>query len=1027
MKSHSVRPSSHPGKASLNPLTRLVVLLGLIGLVAVSLYSSSSASLVTAAADNRNIRNLHSIPIQPSKLFPLSFPNLGMVQETIDTFASDCTTPKTAFVLGETVCAKTDNVDLNFPGGRWVHWLRQNLSIAYGGSGTTNITTNPQTFTFAPDTLGTWKVTIAETGDISQTPAVFTVSAPPPVGTYQADCVTPKSSFVLGDTVCAKLVGTPALRSRLAIVNTGGFTVASTAVTTDPTTVSFTIPTTPTQFFGDDLVDNRGTWIVNQLDASDATVRVTVDFLVTDPAQEVANISTSSILLTGADVTAGSDVVFNLFVFNKGPNAAANVQIVDNVPVNTTFVSIVQDSGPTFNCVTPGVGNAGTTTCSLASLANGDLAKFTLTYKVNAGVPDGTEISHTVTTTSDTTDSNTLDNTSTASSEIPTGVGAQPCLLSCRSDLTVTADTTQGSVAGAFVTFAATNQIAGNCGTITASPAPGTFFPVGTTTVGVTSEFGQGSCSFDLIVTTIAAPTISCPPDKTVNVAAGETSANVTPGTPTITPATGVTVTFERSDDDDDPDTPQKPLTDPYPLGVTNINWTAKDASGRTASCQQRIVVQQETRPLLTISCPATVNATATDCNSGASNVSLGTPTTNPSDSNVDVSAARSDGAALTDPYPVGNTQVVWTATDNVNGNVASCTQIVHVTTANDNTPPTLSLSVPGPIIVSTSSCSVVLDDELGVATASDSCSAVSISRTGVPARFIFPTGTTIITYTASDASGNTATATQIVKVLESPAIPPAVTAPNDVTAFTGPGATSCGTFVSDATLGAATASDNCPGVTVTRTGVPAGNVFPVGNTTVTYTATDRSGNTAIDTQVVTVVDNTAPVISCPVPIVLEPTCPTGAIATWTPPVGTDNCAGATTTRTAGPASGSVFTIGTTTVTYTVNDAHGNSASCNFTVTVLTPHAVVQNLINQVSASSLTGTQKNGLLAKLSAALSAIDGGQQNVACNKLSDFVNNVGTLISHGDVTAAQGNAWISSANHVRNTIGCTNLGCS
>jgi len=94
---------------------------------------------------------------------------------------------------------------------------------------------------------------------------------------------------------------------------------------------------------------------------------------------------------------------------------------------------------------------------------------------------------------------------------------------------------------------------------------------------------------------------------------------------------------------------------------------------------------------------------------------------------------------------------------------------------------------------------------------------------------------------------------------------------------------------------------------------------------------------------------------------------------------------------------------------------------------VLTPQAILQNLIASVNASSLTGTQKNGLLAKLNAALNAINSGQQNVACNKLSEFVNNVGNLISQGSLTAAQGNAWISSANHVRNTIGCTSLPCS
>lgn len=91
---------------------------------------------------------------------------------------------------------------------------------------------------------------------------------------------------------------------------------------------------------------------------------------------------------------------------------------------------------------------------------------------------------------------------------------------------------------------------------------------------------------------------------------------------------------------------------------------------------------------------------------------------------------------------------------------------------------------------------------------------------------------------------------------------PPSITAPPPVNAFTGAGATGCGAFVSDAALKMATATDNCPGVVVTRSNVPAGNFFPVGHTVVTYTATDQAGNTATATQLVTVIDNTPPVIS---------------------------------------------------------------------------------------------------------------------------------------------------------------------
>ena len=257
----------------------------------------------------------------------------------------------------------------------------------------------------------------------------------------------------------------------------------------------------------------------------------------------------------------------------------------------------------------------------------------------------------------------------------------------------------------------------------------------------------------------------------------------------------------------------------------------------------------------------------------------------------------------------------------------------------------------------------------------------------------------------------------------------PVVTPPANVTANTGPGATSCGTFVSDSTLGTASATDNCPGVSgVTRAGVPSGNFFPVGTTTITYSATDAHGNTGTATQTVTVIDNTPPVISCPASITLEPTCPSGAIATYTAPVGTDNCPGAITTRTAGGASGSVFPIGTTTVTYSVTDAHGNGpVSCSFTVTVKTVNQTIEDLKTSIMNSSLSPTKKGGLVSKLQAAQDALAVGHTSTACTKLADFINSTQNLIDHGEISAAQGNAWISTAAHVRNTIGCTNNPCS
>ncbi|HSK62871.1 MAG TPA: DNA/RNA non-specific endonuclease, partial [Pyrinomonadaceae bacterium] len=94
------------------------------------------------------------------------------------------------------------------------------------------------------------------------------------------------------------------------------------------------------------------------------------------------------------------------------------------------------------------------------------------------------------------------------------------------------------------------------------------------------------------------------------------------------------------------------------------------------------------------------------------------------------------------------------------------------------------------------------------------------------------------------DAAAAPATSAEAtVSITVNDTVAPAITAPANVTANTGAGATACGAVVTDADLGTATATDNSGSVSVARSGVPPGNVFPVGTTTVTYTATDDAGN----------------------------------------------------------------------------------------------------------------------------------------------------------------------------------------
>lgn len=134
---------------------------------------------------------------------------------------------------------------------------------------------------------------------------------------------------------------------------------------------------------------------------------------------------------------------------------------------------------------------------------------------------------------------------------------------------------------------------------------------------------------------------------------------------------------------------------------------------------------------------------------------------------------------------------------------------------------------------------------------------------------------------------------------------------------------------LSGATQQAATTIETYDGTT------SMSHLFNTGMTTVTYRAEDSQANEVSRSFTVTVADNENPTIVCPDEININSTdgeC--GAIVNFEPPVGTDNCSGATTNRLSDLGNGSFFPVGTTTVTYRVNDAASNSTDCSFTITI---------------------------------------------------------------------------------------------
>jgi uncharacterized repeat protein (TIGR01451 family) len=113
-------------------------------------------------------------------------------------------------------------------------------------------------------------------------------------------------------------------------------------------------------------------------------------------------------------IIADTNETYNLTVVNNGPSDAQNVTLTDTLPTDTTFVSLVQNSGPAFICTTPSVGEPGTVNCTIATLSAG--ASATLTLVVRMSPVDTNSITNTATVNSSILDPNSANNTTTVAS-----------------------------------------------------------------------------------------------------------------------------------------------------------------------------------------------------------------------------------------------------------------------------------------------------------------------------------------------------------------------------------------------------------------------------------------------------------------------------------------------------------------------------------------------------------------------------------------------------------------------------------
>ena len=293
------------------------------------------------------------------------------------------------------------------------------------------------------------------------------------------------------------------------------------------------------------------------------------------------------------------------------------------------------------------------------------------------------------------------------------------------------------------------------------------------------------------------------------------------------------------------------------------------------------------------------------------------------------------DGPAV---FPLGETVVTFSATDAA-GNLGTATASVTVT---DQTAPEITAPADG-TLAATDAAGLASSDAsvqawFATATATDNVDSSLTITNDAPE--VLPIGDTVVTFSVSDAAGNSASATATVTVADLTA--PVITAPATIT-FLGE---NDGLAVSDAQvtdfLASITATDNVDGAIATITNDVPADVLPLGDTTVTFTAVDAVGNTGTAQTVVTVsLDITPPELTVPAPIALEVDMPSDVVAASDNAIVTFLASATAIDNKDGDVTSSIvndgpdeYAVGETVVTFTVADALGNTASKSSTVTV---------------------------------------------------------------------------------------------
>ncbi|XP_072175569.1 uncharacterized protein [Diadema setosum] len=456
--------------------------------------------------------------------------------------------------------------------------------------------------------------------------------------------------------------------------------------------------------------------------------------------------------------------------------------------------------------------------------------------------------------------------------------------------------TTDADAPTSVVTWTVTvDDNSGETPTVTSLPPSGGSFAIGSHTVfasATDSSGNTGQCTFNVEVSDAQAPTLSCPSDITQPADQGAVTTTVT-WSITATDNSGESPTITSSH--------QPGL---YSLGSVSVVATATDSAGNAATCTFGLQVTDEEAP--TITCPDNI-VTEADAGQPSTIVSWLGPFGQDNSGQVTVSSDNSPGLMT-----IGVVTVTGTAVDG-SGNTAQCSFTITVQDLEDPV-----LQCPDDVTAVLSSDPVTWDDPQ----ATDNSGSIDSLVTS-PSASDLTLGTTTVTVVATDPSGNSAECRFNVTLTDGEA--PIIQCPDNVTVTVADGQSTA-----PVTWSEPTATDNSGQVTISTDLSPG--TYPIGQQTVTATATDTEGNQATCTFEVTVIDAEPPVITCPDDVVVTVSeGQSSASVSWTEPTASDNSGQVTVTSDISPGD---FPIGQQVVTSTAVDPSGNMATCSFDVTI---------------------------------------------------------------------------------------------